>query len=150
MAATYDPTDLDPDTASGRRNIVRLLLSDNEPRTGTTLDQPEFDDDEIDYFLDANSDDIYSAAIAAARSAVSKYARASVSRTVGDLSINAESRAAEWRNVIAALQSERAEQSPGLAPLIGQDVTSADYSPVFSLAMHDNPREAETDETSST
>lgn len=146
MAATYDPTDLDDSTVSGRRNIVRLLLSDNTVSAGTTVLNPEFDDAEIDFFVATSSgtgDDIYAGAIAAARSAVSKYAKSSGARTVGDLSIDFKARASEWRSVISALQAARAEQSPGVAPLIGQDTESAEYSPVFSLGMDDNPRNAD-------
>ena len=146
---SYDATDLDEGTPSGRRNVVRLLLSDtsNDPAT------EEFADDEIDYFLASSSgdgEDVYAAAISAARSAVTKYARLAVSRQVGDLSIDARGRAEEWRKAVSAIEAARADRSPGLAPLIGQDVESAEYEPVFSLAMHDNPREAEVDETSST
>lgn len=150
MAATYDSSDLDASTASGRLNIVRLLLSDNEIDSGTTVKRPEFDDAEIEYFLASSSgegDDVYAAALAAARAAAAKYARLAVNRQVGDLSIDARGRAEEWRNTISSIKAQRAEQSPGLAPLIGQDTTSAEYDPVFALDMHDNPRGASSDLT---
>lgn len=147
MAATYDPSALDPDTAAGRRYIVRLLIADNSPLSGTTVTSPEFDDDEIDYFLDAAGDAIYPAAIAAARSAVAKYSKAATSRTVGDLSIEGGSRAMEWRAVLASLKQAMVSQD-GINAISNADLTDG-YEPVFTLGAMDNPRLA-SDETTST
>lgn len=133
MATTYDPTNLDEDDAIGRRNIVRLLLQD----TGTPW---VFQDEEVDYFVTANGNSVYDAAISAARSALSKYAAGSQSKTIGDLSVtNSQARASEWRALIKQLQAAKTAVQPALVPLLGND---PGQKPNFATGMHDNPRDA--------
>lgn len=133
MAATYDETDLDDSTSAGRLNVVRLLLQDTGPTTF------EFQDEEINYFLSAQGDAVYDAAIAAARSAQMKYARLSVDRTVGDLSVDATARANTWAAAVKALQAAKQTTAPASSmPLVGNDL---DADPNFALGMMDNPRE---------
>ena len=69
MAWSYDPTDLDTTTASGRLNTVRLLVGDTE-----TLDQ-QVQNEEIMFALSENGDNIYYAAAWSARNIASKYSR---------------------------------------------------------------------------
>ena len=139
MAATYDDTNLDDTDADGRKNIVRLLIQDNTIDTGTTVKNPEFQDEELAYFLTANNDSIYDGAIAAARSAHAKYARGAVDRQVGDLQINTQARAREWAATIDQLKIAKSAASPPiLAPLVGNDINA---DPNFALGMHDNLRE---------
>ena len=69
MAWSYDPTDLDTNTASGRLNTVRLLIGDTE-----TLDQ-QVQNEEIMFALSENGDNIYYAAAWSARNIASKYSR---------------------------------------------------------------------------
>lgn len=69
MAWTYDPTDLDTTTASGRLNSVRLLVGDTD-----TLDQ-QVQDEEIVFSLSQNNNSIYSAASWTARNIAALYAR---------------------------------------------------------------------------
>jgi len=69
MAWSYDPTDLDTTTASGRLNTVRLLVGDTE-----TLDQ-QVQDEEITFGLSENGDNIYYAGAWIARAIASKYSR---------------------------------------------------------------------------
>jgi hypothetical protein len=139
MAATYDPTDLDTGTASGRVNVVRLLLHDNVMKTPPTVAYPEYSNEEISWFLSECGGGVYDGALLAARAAVSKYARLSVNRRVGDLNLDTSDRAEQWRAAVASLEKLRAERSPGLAPLVGHDLTSTDYVPTFSLGMDDYP-----------
>lgn len=69
MAWTYDPTDLDTTTASGRLNVVRLLVGDTD-----TNDQ-QVQDEEIVFALAQTSDNTYYAAAFIASNIAAKYAR---------------------------------------------------------------------------
>lgn len=66
---SYDPTDLDTDTASGRLNVVRLLVGDTD-----TTDQ-QVQNEEITFALSAESDDVYGAASWVAKALAAKYSR---------------------------------------------------------------------------
>lgn len=69
MAWSYDPTDLDTTTASGRLNTVRLLVGDTE-----TIDQ-QVQNEEITFGLSENGDNVYYAGAWIARAIASKYSR---------------------------------------------------------------------------
>ena len=69
MSWSYDPTDLDTATSSGRLNTVRLLVGDTE-----TLDQ-QVQNEEITFGLSENGDNIYYAGAWIARAIASKYSR---------------------------------------------------------------------------
>ena len=69
MAWSYDPTDLDTTTASGRLNTIRLLVGDTD-----TLDQQK-EIEEIMFSLSENSNNIYYSASWIAKVIASKYSR---------------------------------------------------------------------------
>ena len=69
MSWSYDPTDLDTTTSSGRLNTVRLLVGDTE-----TIDQ-QVQNEEITFGLSENGDNIYYAGAWIARAIASKYSR---------------------------------------------------------------------------
>ena len=69
MAWSYDPTDLDTTTASGRLNTVRLLVGDTE-----TIDQ-QVQDEEVAFALSENSNNIYYSGSWIAKVIASKYSR---------------------------------------------------------------------------
>jgi hypothetical protein len=69
MAWSYDPTDLDTATSSGRLNTVRLLVGDTE-----TVDQ-QVQNEEITFGLSENGDNVYYAGAWVARAIASKYSR---------------------------------------------------------------------------
>jgi hypothetical protein len=69
MSYSYDPTDLNTTTASGRLNSVRLLVGDTD-----TNDQ-QVQDEEIEFGLSQNGNNIYYAAAWIARTISSKFAR---------------------------------------------------------------------------
>ena len=68
MSWSYDPTDLNTTTASGRLNTVRFLVGDTD-----TNDQ-KVQDEEIVFSLSQVNDDTNSAASYIARTLASKYA----------------------------------------------------------------------------
>lgn len=69
MAWSYDPSDLDTTTASGRLNTVRLLVGDTD-----TQDQ-QVQNEEITFALSQNGDNVYYSAGWVARTISSQYAR---------------------------------------------------------------------------
>ncbi len=69
MAWSYDPTDLDKDTTSGRLNTVRLLVGDTD-----TNDQ-QAQNEEIIFALSETNNNVYYAASWVARTIASQYAR---------------------------------------------------------------------------
>lgn len=69
MAWSYDETDLDTTTASGRLNTVRLLLGDTD-----TNDQ-QVKNEEITFGLAQANDNVYYAAAWCARTVAAQYAR---------------------------------------------------------------------------
>lgn len=82
MAWSYDPTDLDTTTASGRLNTVRLLSGDTD-----TLDQ-QVQNEEIVFALSENSNNVYYAASWICRAIASKYSRRVTTQLDGALSAN--------------------------------------------------------------
>ena len=68
MTVTYDVTDLDKSTASGRLNIVRWLTGD------TSVTTAELQDEEINFSLLSSSDNTYKAASLCAAAIASKFA----------------------------------------------------------------------------
>ena len=80
MTVTYDASDLDESTASGRLNIVRYLVGD------TDVDSAETQDEEINFWLTQNSDSIYPAAASVASGLASKYASLVSTKLDGALS----------------------------------------------------------------
>lgn len=80
MAWSYDPTDLNTSTASGRLNTVRLLIGDTN-----TSDQ-QMQDAEITFALSENGDNTYLAASWSCRVIASKFARMVTTQLDGALS----------------------------------------------------------------
>ena len=69
MAWSYDPTDLNTTTASGRLNTVRLLVGDTD-----TTDQ-QVQNEEVTFSLTENGNNVYYSGAWVARTIASKYSR---------------------------------------------------------------------------
>ena len=69
MAWSYDPTDLNTTTASGRLNTVRLLVGDTD-----TTDQ-QVQNEEVTFSLTENGNNVYYSGAWVARAIASKYSR---------------------------------------------------------------------------
>jgi hypothetical protein len=82
LSWSYDPTDLDNTTASGRLNTVRLLVGD----TDTSGQQAQ--NEEIMFSLSENNNNTYTSAAWIARVIASKYARMVTTQLDGALSAN--------------------------------------------------------------
>ena len=69
MAWSYDPTDLNTTTASGRLNTVRLLVGDTD-----TTDQ-QVQNEEVTFSVTENGNNVYYSGAWIARAIASKYSR---------------------------------------------------------------------------
>jgi hypothetical protein len=82
MAWSYDPTDLDTTTASGRLNTVRLLVGD------TNTEDQQVQNEEITFGLSENGNNVYYAGAWIARAIASKYSRQVTTSLDGALKAN--------------------------------------------------------------
>lgn len=82
MSWSYDPTDLNTTTASGRLNTVRLLIGDTD-----SSDQ-QAQNEEIMFSLAQNGDSTYYAGAWTCRSLASKFARLVTTKLDGALTAN--------------------------------------------------------------
>ena len=90
MAWSYDPTDLDTSTSSGRLNSVRLLVGDTD-----TTDQ-QVQNEEITFALTETGNNIYAAASWVARTIASQYSRRVNTTLDGALSADYTDLAAQY------------------------------------------------------
>lgn len=90
MAWSYDPTDLDTSTSSGRLNSVRLLVGDTD-----TTDQ-QVQNEEITFALTETANNIYAAASWVARTIASQYSRRVNTTLDGALSADYTDLAAQY------------------------------------------------------
>jgi hypothetical protein len=132
MTWTYDSADLDKATASGRINVVRLLIGD------TKVASPLIQDEEISFFLAENNADTYGAAISAAEQIAGSYAR-DVNREVGDLAIEAETRMQHFIALADRLRKISRKYSPRAGIRIGNDPKQR----IFAVGMQDTHGEGE-------
>lgn len=98
MSWSYDSTDLDTTTASGRLNTVRLLLGDTD-----TLDQ-QVQNEEITFSLSQTNDNVYFAAAWLARTVASKYARKVNVQLDGSLSADYSDLAKQYTSLAETLE----------------------------------------------
>lgn len=68
MSWSYDPTDLNTTTASGRLNTVRYLVGDND------TDNQQVQNEEVNFSLSETNNNVYFAASNVAMTLASKYA----------------------------------------------------------------------------
>lgn len=100
MAWTYDPTDLNRDTASGRLNVVRLLTGD------TDSSDPQMQDEELVFSLTQVSDDVYLAASYVANTIASKYSRLVTTELDGQLQVEYGELANNYRSLSQSLKQQ--------------------------------------------
>ena len=98
MSWTYDPTDLNTTTSSGRLNSTRLMVGDTD-----TTDQ-QVQDEEITFSLGQNNNDIYKAASWTCRVLAAKYSRLVDIRLTGVLNESYSNRSKQY--IALAVQIE--------------------------------------------
>jgi|TARA_B110000908_G_scaffold131331_1_gene154558 hypothetical protein len=113
MAWSYDPTDLDTTTASGRLNTVRLLVGDTD-----TVDQ-QVQNEEITFSLSENGNNIYYAAAWSARNISSKYSRKVNTSLDGALKADYSDLAKQYRTLADDLEYQGKTNGSGSSVGIG-------------------------------
>jgi hypothetical protein len=98
MSWSYDPTDLNTTTASGRLNTVRLLVGD------TDTDDQQLQDEEITFSLSETGDSAYLAAAWSARAVASKYSRLVTTQLDGALKSDYSDLSKQYRTLADNLE----------------------------------------------
>lgn len=113
MAWSYDSSDLDTDTSSGRINVVRLLVGDTD-----TTDQ-QVQNEEITFALSENGNNVYFAAGWVARAISSKYSRKVNTQLDGALSADYSDLAKHYSSLADRLEYQGKKSSAGLSVKAG-------------------------------
>ena len=113
MAWSYDPTNLDTTTASGRLNTVRLLSGDTD-----TLDQ-QVQNEEITFALSENGNKIYYSAAWIARAISSKYSRKVTTNLSGALSADYSDLAKQYKVLADDLEYQGKTSGGAIGVLAG-------------------------------
>ena len=98
MSWSYDPTDLDTTTASGRLNTVRLLVGDTD-----TIDQ-QVQNEEVTFALSENGNNVYYSGAWIARAIASKYSRQVTTQLSGALSADYSDLAKQYKTLADSLE----------------------------------------------
>ncbi len=142
MAWTYDPTNIDKSTASGRLNAVRLLVGDTDTANQQTQDE------EITFALSESNDQIYYAAAWVARSIASQYSRLVNIDLDGQLQEDYSDLAAQYYRLADDIEYQGKKNSGALGMVAGGiNVTDMEANrknttrvqPSFRRDQFDNP-----------
>lgn len=117
------------DPSNSDKDAVRFLIGD------TDKSDQQLQDAEIQWIL-SQTQSTYEAAITAVDQIIAGYSR-QVSRTVGSLSIQAQTRAEQYRALRADLQDRMASLQPVADVFFGSE--DSDEGRAFEMGMHDNP-----------
>jgi hypothetical protein len=123
MSWSYDPTNLDTDTSSGRLNVVRLLVGDTD-----TNDQ-QIQNEEITFALAQTNDRVYFAAGWAARTIASKYSRQVNTQIDGALSADYSDLAAQYAKLAEDLEYQ-GKKAGGILNVAAGGITISDVNAV--------------------
>ena len=113
MAWSYDPTDLDTTTASGRLNTVRLLVGDTD-----TLDQQK-ENEEITFALAESGNNVYYAGAWIARAIASKYSRQVNTEISGALKADYSDLAGQYKTLADSLEYQGKTSGAAVGVLAG-------------------------------
>jgi len=113
MSWSYDPSDLNTTTASGRLNTVRLLIGDTD-----TLDQ-QVQNEEIMFSLSENNNNTYYAGAWACRSLASKFARLVTTKLDGALQANYSDLMQHYQQMADSLEYQGKTSGAALGVLAG-------------------------------
>ena len=113
MAWSYDPTDLNTTTASGRLNTVRLLVGDTD-----TLDQQKANE-EVTFALAETGNNVYYAGAWVARAIASKYSRQVNTELTGALRSDYSDLAAQYRSLADSLEYQGKTSGASVGVLAG-------------------------------
>tara|TARA_R110002126_G_scaffold93333_3_gene221185 strand:+ start:296 stop:751 length:456 start_codon:yes stop_codon:yes gene_type:complete len=113
MSWSYDPTDLNTTTASGRLNSVRLLVGDTD-----TLDQQKANE-EITFALSETGNNVYYAGAWTARAIASKYSRQVNTEISGALKADYSDLAAQYKTLADSLEYQGKTSGASVGVLAG-------------------------------
>ena len=113
MSWSYDPTNLDNTTTSGRLNTIRLLVGDTD-----TVDQ-QVQNEEIIFGLSENGNNIYLSASWVARTISSKYSRQVTTQLDGALSANYSDLAKQYQTLADQLEYQGKTNGASVGILAG-------------------------------
>lgn len=113
MAWSYDPTDLDTTTASGRLNTVRLLVGDTD-----TVDQ-QVQNEEVTFALSENNNNVYYSGAWIARAISSKYSRQVTTSLDGALSADYSDLAKQYKVLADDLEYQGKTSGAAVGVLAG-------------------------------
>lgn len=114
MAWTYDATDLDNDTSSGRLNVVRFLIGDTD-----TTDQ-QLQDEEISYLLSEAQDNPKLASAKAARNLSAKYSRLVTTELDGQLTMEYGELSSRYNTLADTLEREASSSGAAFKVITGE------------------------------
>lgn len=100
MAFTYDPTDLDVTTVSGRLNVTRFLVGD------TDSTDYYLQDEEVVFALGQNNNNVYYSAAYCARTISSRLAREVDVKLDGALSESGSSLSTQFMKLAETLENQ--------------------------------------------
>ena len=123
MAWSYDASDLDTTTASGRLNTVRLLLGDTD-----TLDQ-QVQNEEITFSLSQTNDNVYFAAAWLDSTVASKYARKVNVQLDGSLSADYSDLAKQYTSLAETLEYQ-GKKAGAIIGVVAGGLTKSDINAV--------------------
>lgn len=123
MAWSYDASDLDTATSSGRLNTVRLLLGDTD-----TLDQ-QVQNEEITFSLSQTNDNVYFAAAWLARTVASQYARKVNVSLDGSLSADYSDLAKQYTSLAETLEYQ-GKKTGAIIGVVAGGLTKSDINAV--------------------
>jgi len=113
MSWSYDPTNLDTTTASGRLNTVRLLVGDTD-----TLDQQK-QNEEITFALSQNGNNVYYSGAWVARAIAAKYSRKVNTELSGALKADYSDLAKQYKLLADALEYQGKTSGAAVGVLAG-------------------------------
>ena len=113
MSWSYDPTNLDNTTTSGRLNTIRLLVGDTD-----TVDQ-QVQNEEIIFSLSENGNNIYLSASWVARTISSKYSRQVTTSLDGALSADYSDLAKQYQTLADQLEYQGKTNGASIGILAG-------------------------------
>jgi hypothetical protein len=146
---TYDSSDLNVNTSSGRLNSVRLLVGDTD-----TTDQ-QVQNEEINFSLSQSSDSIYSAASWICRVISAKYSRLVTTQLDGVLQAEYNDLASKYTSLATQIEVLGKKTSGKALGVFAGGISSSDayaveqdadrVKPAFVLGQFDNPNYVPTD-----
>jgi len=137
MSFSYDDTDLNTTTASGRLNSTRLLLGD------TNSLEPQVQDSEVVFSLAQNSDNVYLSAAWLARVVSMKYAREVDIDLDGILSVSNSQLSKAYSDLAEDLEYQAKVTGVNLGVSAGGLPSTGTSNSLFKIGQFWNPPKGE-------